>query len=92
MTREESMVSLKDDIRAMSEYFTHDTYCCGIREVKNEMNKIYAIEFWDSTDQQYYVSTRYVFLTYKDAHDVLENTAHRYGQVVEIPIYRSKED
>lgn len=53
------------------------------------MDHLYAIEFWDSTDQQYYVSTKYIYLTYKDAHDALEDAVNRDGQVVEIPIYRN---
>ena len=51
------------------------------------MDSVYAIEFWDSTYNEYYVSTRYVFLTYEDARNVLENTAYRDGRVIEIPVY-----
>lgn len=97
MTREEAIEILKELWRyEKTSKFNEKQIREALEIAENalKMDKIYAIEFWDSTDYQYYVSTRYVFLTYKDAHDVLENTAHRDGQVVEIPVYvyRSKED
>lgn len=55
------------------------------------MDSVYAIEFWDSTYNEYYVSTRYIFLTYKDAQNELESAKNRDGRVIEIPIYHKGE-